>query len=245
MTINLSKWKKDWSLMDTFFTYDEINTIKKKLQNLEIEYVVFCSFESRFARSGGLAAVTTRILPYLKKRKQVKKVILMTPYYPHIIEENQLIPGGIKPFEVIFNGKLVKVDLYKYISNGSSPNNVEIEEFYLKAEGFFEANNKINDPYGYFQYNSLRNDSAIRENALFFCKTVPYAVKAIGITENIVFHLQEWQTTLITLSAKKAMIDGTLLSCGTVQTMHNPFDSWIPRGMLKKMLGEKKRTAEL
>lgn len=231
----LTDWKKDWELMAALFDNDEINKIREKLQHLENKHVVFCSFESRFAPSGGLAAVTKKIPPYLKEFKQVQRVLLITPFYPHIIDEKKLSSTGIA-FEVDFDNTTVKVDIYKY----EAPDGGGVEEYYLKAAGYFDSQNAINDPYGYYPDDPGKNDAAIHRNALFFCKAVPPALKAIGLREDIVFHLQEWQTTLIALTAKEAMLDNTLVSCGCVQTIHNPFDSWISSGSPAKLTDNKK-----
>jgi glycosyltransferase involved in cell wall biosynthesis len=40
----------------------------------------------------------------------------------------------------------------------------------------------------------------------------------------------------VSLTAKEAMVNGTLESCGTVQTMHNPFDSEIGMGDLEDLV---------
>jgi glycogen synthase len=233
--LKLKQQKKNWGLMDPFFNEDEIRTIKERLKKLQVKNVVFCSFENRFAKSGGLAAVTKTALPALAEIKQIEKVLLMTPFYPHIIDENKLTSTGIKPFDVMYGGKSIKVELLKYTAEEE-----KIKEYYLKAAGFFAARNPINDPYGYFPNDPERNEKTQRENALFFCKAVPFALKALGIRKNIIFHLQEWQTTLIALTCKQAILEGTLESCGCVQTMHNPFDSWIPAEMLIKITGNKK-----
>jgi len=235
MPETLTEWKKGWELMPAFFANDEIHEIRKRLQRLESRNVVFCSFESRFAPGGGLAAITKKILPYLKELKQVRRVLLMTPFYPYIIDDKKLTPTAIA-FQVIFENKPVKVEIYKF----EAPDSGGVEEYYLKADGFFDSRNAINDPYGYYPDDPAQNDAAIRHNALFFCKAVPPAVNAVGLREDIVFHLQEWQTTLIALTAKEAMLNNTLVSCGCVQTIHNPFDSWISSESLAKLTGNKK-----
>jgi glycogen synthase len=215
-------WEKYREITDLFFSPNEIKDIRKKLETLEIKHVVFCSFESRFASSGGLGAVTKKILPYLKNRKGIRRALLMTPFYPHIIDEKKLTAARTS-CKVIFANETVTVEILKCLLQ----NDGGIEEYYLKAAGFFDSRNPIHDPYGYDTEDPQKNDDAIRRNALFFCKAVPIALKTLGIRENIIFHLQEWQTTLITLTSKKALLDGTLISCGCVQTIHNPFDSWI------------------
>lgn len=230
MAKKVKNWTRNWSLMPFFFSDGEINTIETKLNSLEIRHVVFCSLESRFARSGGLAAVTVKILPALKNLDHIQNVLLVTPFYPNIMDESKLTPTGIT-FPVEFDNRQVTVELLKHtVASERGP----VEEYYLKAGGFFETHNTIKDPYGYFPDDPPRNETAGRENALFFCKAVPHAVKAVGLREDIVFHLQEWQTAAIALTAKQAMLDGTLESCGTVQTLHNAFDQWLPVETLAK-----------
>ncbi len=235
MSLSPHHWRKNWELLEFFFEMDEITFLEDQVKKSEPRNVVFCSFESRFAPSGGLAAVTKKILPYLKEIEPVQRVLLITPFYPYIIDEKKLTPTGIA-FEVIFDNETVKVEIYKYVA----PDGGGVEEYYLKAHGFFDSKNPINDPYGYYPDDPGKNDAAIRRNALFFCKAVPPALKAAGLREDIVFHLQEWQTTMIALTAKEAMLDNTLVSCGCVQTIHNPFDSWISSESLAKLTDNKK-----
>lgn len=234
MDLNLNKWTRDWALMSRFFKPQEIALITGRLKKLEIQHVVYCSFESRFARSGGLAAVTTNILPYLKEAQKVPNVILMTPFYPKIMDRTKLKPAG-KSFSVPFNNRKVQVDLFEHTWNYNKPANGSVTEYYLKADGFFQSGNRLKDPYIYTEENNQLNENAMRESALFFCKAVPLALNILNIRENIVFHLQEWQTALIALTSKVAMLNNTLESCGTAQTMHNSYDSFIPFELLSRI----------
>lgn len=231
MNLNLNKWSKNWALMNRFFKTSEIALITSRLSNLKIQNVVFCSFENRFAKSGGLAAVTTNILPYLKEVNNIPNVILMTPFYPKLMDKNKLKPTG-QFFSVLFNNKKVQVSIFEYTWNYSNPSSGSINEYYLKADGFFESGNTSRDPYLYFEGNNSLNDKAMRESALLFCKAAPLAMNILNMRKNIIFHLQEWQTTLISLTSKVAMLNGTLESCGTAQTMHNSYDSFIPSEVL-------------
>lgn len=226
MELNLKKWYRDWALMSRFFNAGEIAGIAQKLQNMEIENIVYCSFENRFAKSGGLATVTNNILPYLKEVNGVSSVSLITPFYPKIMEKGKLSQTG-RHFTVPFHNKNIKAGLYEYTWNYRKPKKGSLKEYYLRAEGFFDARNSMNDPYVYNENDSQLNHDIMNENALFFCRAVPLAMQALGIRENIVFHLQEWQTSLLSLTSKEAMLNGTLESCGTVQTMHNSYDSLI------------------
>jgi glycogen synthase len=240
MDLKLDKWTKNWTLLSRFFKANEIARISEKLRNLKVQNLVFCSFENRFAKSGGLAAVTTNILPFLKEVNNIQNVILMTPFYSKIMDKSRLLPTG-RSFSVPFRNRKVRAELYEYTWNYNRPRNGSLKEYYLKADGFFEAENSMRDPYIYFENSGLQNERAMRESSLFFCKAVPAAIHTLGMRENIVFHLQEWQTALISLTSKEAVSDGTLLSCGTAQTMHNSYDSFIPFELLAGIAGNSVR----
>lgn len=243
MNKSLSAHEKDRTIMNYLFEEHEIGEIKNRIKNLAVSTVVYCSFESRFAKSGGLAAVTIKILPYLKEVNKIPSVILMTPFHSNIIDDSRLKSTGCI-FDVPFGSGMVKVQILEYTSTYNNPAKGSIKEFYLKARGFFNARNRINDPYIYFENDISKNDNAIAENALLFCKAVPIALQQLKLQKNIVFHLQDWQTALISLTSKLAMLNGTLLSCATVQTMHNSFDSFIAWESLAKII-DKKRIQKL
>lgn len=231
-------WTKNWKLLDAFFDEAEQHIITKKLEGLKVRNIVYCSFENQFARSGGLAAATVRVLPALKQLPGIQRVALITPFYPYIIDENQLQPTG-KTVSVPFDGKRVNVDILQNVSwhnNKEDKDARSVEEYYLKAEHFFEARNRLSDPYIYFKDRSRSNDEAIKRNALFYSKAAPLAAAALGLKKDVIFHLQEWQTALISLTAKIAMLDNQLESAGTAQTIHNPFDSYISHKDIKKII---------
>jgi len=240
MALKLEKWRKDWTLMSAFFYGEEIALIHEKLKHLKIENLAYCSFENRFARAGGLAAVTTNILPYLKEVNNIEAVFLLTPYYPGLMGRSKLRSTGIN-FTVNFNRKVVNVELYKYTWRYKDPVSGSLPEYYLKADGFFEVKGKSKDPYIYNEHDTEANAAAISENALFFSLAVPHAMKALGIRKDIVFHLHEWQTALISLTAKEAMLNGTLDSCGTVQTIHNSYDSPVSWRLLTGIMARSRR----
>ncbi|MBN2355536.1 glycogen/starch synthase, partial [candidate division KSB1 bacterium] len=198
------------------------------------------SFESRFARSGGLAAVTMNILPFLKETNRIPRVSLISPYYPKIMDKAPLNDTG-KKFRVFFDNRFVDTELLQYEYQYDKPAKGKLAEYYLKADGFFTASNGLKDPYYYDAQNADLNDEAIRYNAMFFCKAVPAAVATLGIKENALFHAQEWQTCLLALTAKEAIINDVLRSCAVVQTIHNPFDSFISAQSLQKMVDEPRK----
>ncbi|MFX1293791.1 MAG: glycogen/starch synthase [Promethearchaeota archaeon] len=247
MVLDLNNWKKNWRLMPEFFNDNEIEKITSRLRKLKIKNVVYCSFENRFAKSGGLASVTTNILPYLKEVNKIPNIILMTPLYSRITDlKNFNSPK--KTFEVVFGNQKSIVEIYEYTWNYILPKNGSLKEYYIKADGFFDSKNRVNDPYIYFETIKeqnediirKKNDDTIRKNAIFYCKVIPFTLKELGITEDIIFHLQDWQTALISLTSKKAMLDNILNSCGTVQTLHNSFDSFISKECLLKLIDKQR-----
>ena len=240
MALKLADWRRDWTLMSAFFYGEEIALIHEKLRNLKIKNVAFCSFENRFARAGGLAAVTMNILPYLKEVNNIESVFLLTPYYPELMSRSKLRSTGIS-YTVNFNRKSINVEIYKYTWRYKSPVRGSLTEYYLKADGFFEVKGRSRDPYIYNEHDSEANATALSENALFFSLAVPHAMKALGIRKDIVFHLHEWQTALISLTAKEAMLNGTLDSCGTLQTIHNSFDSPVSWRLLTGILARSRK----
>jgi glycogen synthase len=235
----LNNWQKDWTLMPYFFDESEIKQISTRIRNLKIENVVYCSYESRFAISGGLAMVTMKLPAYLKMVNHIPSVILITPFHSNIIDEATLKSTGLK-FDVVFDQKKVIVEILEHVHHFHEPEEGNLTEYFLKADGFFNARNRLNDPYLYIENDISKNDEMIRDNALFFCKAVPLAIKKLKRQKNIIFHLQEWQTSLVSLTSKEAMLNGTIHSCGAVVTLHNPFDSFIPYSSLAKIVDEQR-----
>jgi len=237
MDLKNNYWTKNSETVDGFFDKKEIALITSRIKSIKkIECLVFCSFESRFAKSGGLAAVTTKILPYLKEVNNISNVILLTLFYPNIIPAKKIRPTGLS-IKVPFDKKSHEAEILKYVQDYEQPADGIIEEFYLKADGFFESKNKLNDPYIYNEHDVEKSAAALRENSLFFCQAAPFVLQKLGFNKNTLFHLQDWETILIALTAKTAMLDGILESCASVCTLHNPFDSgWLKLDSLAKIL---------
>jgi len=241
MDLKNNYWTKNSETVDGFFDKKEIALIASRIKSIKkIECAVFFSFESRFAKSGGLAAVTTKILPYLKEVNNIPNVILLTPFYPNIIPANKLKPTGLS-ITVPFENKSHEAEILKYVQDYEYPADGIIAEFYLKADGFFESTNKLNDPYIYNEHDREKSAAALRENSMFFCQAAPFVLQKLGFNKNTLFHLQDWETILIALTAKTAMLDGILESCASVCTLHNPFDSgWLKLDSLAKILDSKR-----
>jgi glycogen synthase len=227
---DLTRWQKNWSLMPAFFSATEIRTIRRRLASFQPRHIVVCSFESRFARSGGLAPVVMNTLPSLLTTGRFESVSLLSPFYPNLMDRTKLSETGVR-FALDYAGRSVRAELLSL--EVPCPGGSCIE-YYLEADGFFvtDPNSALRDPYLYDDSDPAANQRALLDNAIFFCWAVPAALAAVGKTENVVLHLQEWQTALLSLTAKDAMLEGRLKSCGTVQTMHNPYDAFVSKADL-------------
>ncbi|MBN1290783.1 MAG: glycogen/starch synthase [Candidatus Latescibacteria bacterium] len=239
MALQLKTWRKNWSLMSSLFDSEEIELIKGRLMKIKPKNILYCSFENRFARSGGLAAVTINILPYLQEAGKSINAYLLTPFYSNIIDQKKL-KSTDKSCTVPFDGQNIDVEIYTNKVEYERPAKEQLDEYYIKAAGFFEARNSLNDPYIHEGCEPHQNANEITRDSLFYCAAAPYVLKELNIRSNVVFHLQEWQTALISLTAKESMLQGILESCGTVQTMHNPYDSFISLESLSKIADNKR-----
>lgn len=224
--------KKNNKLINKVFNYNEIKIIKDKIKKIKSEQIIYCSFENRFAKSGGLGAVTQVILPYLDSFKADTKAMLVTPFYTDIIKDKNIRKKNIK-FYVPFGNKKIEAEALEYILEYNLPQHGILKEYYIKAEGFFNSKNRLNDPYIYNEESLEKNKERLISNSLFFCKAVPYLLKKLKITKNIVFHLQDWQTSLITLTSKEALLNKILDSSKTTLTLHNSFDVFAGEKLLK------------
>ncbi len=237
MNLISEHWRKDWTMMGVFFTKEQTDFIYQRLASMQPAHLAFCAFENRFARSGGLAAVTAKEIPFLKEINQFKKACLVSPYYPHIMATAPLAKSTIS-FSVPFAAKEHPVEVYTFENEYTEPHPGSLTEYFIKAEGFFSARNRLKDPYIYFPDDSEKNDEALQNNALFFVTAVPHLLAAIGFDKDTILHAQDWQTALLTLTIKQAVLEQQLHSAAVVITMHNPYDSFIPSPVLKNILHE-------
>lgn len=228
--------RRNWPLAPAVFGARTAE-LRSRLDRLQPRHVVFCSFENRFAKSGGLAAVAVNTLPFLKETNRLDSVSLMTPFYPLLMDAARLDRTGLR-FQVGFGGRNVETELLRYECAYSAPRPGALWEYYLKADGFFGAGSRLRDPYLYAEEDASLNERRMLDSALFFCAAVPAALAALGVVDEVVLHLQEWQTALLALTAKDAMLRGTLKACATVQTMHNPYDCFVPKPALQQVVAD-------
>ncbi len=238
--MSAAPWHPDNSGLSLFYTMSESERLQRRRAELQPRYLAFCSFENRFGKSGGLAAVTSNILPYFNSQRAFEKVILLTPFYRRLTDTKSCEATGLV-FSVPFQDGSVAVELFRYQHNYTAPEAGVIEEYYLSAEGFFDADNALRDPYLYVPDNLTENQKILLRNSMFFCMAVPHALQALKLSRDVVIHLQEWQTALLALTSKEAMSSGLLHSCMTLLTMHNPYDAYVSSAAIQQLVAVDKR----
>ncbi len=185
--------------------------------------VVFVTFESEFAPLGGLAAVM-RILPRHMARLTEGRCLLIAPYFKHIVRCNPKKLQSIEPaghtFHVPFGGTDHEVRLLRSVDEEG------FTTYLLDADAFFNAPCDCGDPPSPAApcnpYVNPGKPGQLLQDALFFSAAVPKALVALGKTDNVILHLQDWQTAAVALMVKQEPEIGASVC---TLTMHNPYDT--------------------
>jgi len=186
--------------------------------------IVLCAFENQYASLGGLSVVTRYLPKFL--RESGERIVFMTPFH----ENHPSIRAAVKA------GHFATRASVGFECGGDTRQAVcfqdttaAIPSFYLSVPGQFVAEE---DPYHYSDQLHLLLDS------LSFCAAVPQVCAGLGLTKNILFHGHDWETAPIALTSKLAILSGTLASAKTVLTLHNSYDSPLPRRVMHRFFGK-------
>ncbi|MGD2207532.1 MAG: glycogen/starch synthase, partial [Anaerolineae bacterium] len=170
--------------------------------------IVFVTFETGLAPSGGLAAVM-KVLPRQMARHE--KCFVLAPYFRNISRPQPVL----RTFPLAIRGKEYSVEIRQAAaSDGSSL-------YLLASEGFFTA---PSDPY----VNPEHPDKLV-EDVLFFCAAVPKALLEIArhkqvAPDDLILHLQDWETACVAQAVRQRP-DLKAVAC--VLTLHNPYDRYL------------------
>jgi glycogen synthase len=183
--------------------------------------VFYLLYETPEAKSGGVEAVG-RILP-AELADAGEKIIRVSPLHSNLVTSPDL--KGAKPNAVClvsYAGFQIEVSIYCLKIKGH-------DWILFGAAGFFEADggDESRDPYVYSRETKMDRDgeqSMLLRDALFACQAIPRVLQALGHTSDLVLHAQDWQFASVALTAREALLDGTLASARVLLTMHNPFD---------------------
>jgi glycogen synthase len=181
------------------------------------------SLENPFASLGGLGTITRYFPAALKKAGE--RVIFITPFY----HKNVAVLHGVDQTRLRFRHKISietpAIKLYgKYYEDIEAP----VPSYYLHLDKHFSA---PLHPYDYQDQKKLLDDS------LAFCAAVPFLIAALGVTGDVLFHAQDWETAAIALTGILAVRDNVLRNSRTVLTLHNSFDAELPPSLMRRYFG--------
>jgi glycogen synthase len=176
--------------------------------NRQQRTLVFVTFETSFAPSGGLAAVM-KVLPQEMARHET--CFVLAPYFPNISKPWPVLGT----FSLTIRDQTFSIEIRHATDAGGFP------AYLLASEPFFTA---PSDP-----YTNPDNPHKLVEDALFFCAAAPQALIEIarlrGTTpHNLVLHLQDWETACVAQAIHK---QPEIQAVACVLTLHNPYDRYV------------------
>jgi glycogen synthase len=184
---------------------------------------VFVTFEGPFAPLAGLAAVMRELPPRMAK---VERCLTIAPYFREIVRARPKLAEGIRStgvkFTQPFGDEEHVVEVFEHVDAGG------FRSLLLAAEEFFTApcdrNNPTNplapcNPY----FNPGKPEQLLRDS-LLLSAAAPRALVELGIDEDVILHLQDWETACAAVAAKREM---GLKSHASLLTLHNPYDQPI------------------
>ncbi len=230
---NLNGWKTPNRLLEEVFSRRECDTFYTMRRNFTAEEIVFLSWENRFARSGGLAAVVSTYPPYLQEVTNLP-VSTITPYHEPIMDviinrmkkKPQFIE--VASSTVAFEGRHIPIHLLMYEHFNVDLNGRRTVEYYVQAPGFFDAFNRLLDTYFIVPEDLEMNLELLKRQALFFCKAVPIVLKELGKTDGVAVMAHDWTTALASLTIKEAILSEKLNSVAVYARLHNTYDAALP-----------------
>lgn len=181
--------------------------------------IAYCVFENPFARGGGIYAVADNYSRALKKAGD--RVVVLSPFHSKLQSAPSHPLPRIGACEVPFGSDCVTVTLFEYLRD-------DVRWVLFGADGYFDATGGEGraDPYVYDYSEKLLTDS------LFASAAIPYALAALGMDENVIVHVQDWELAACSLTVKLALVEGRLRSAAVILTSHNPYDRELPHGSL-------------
>ncbi len=223
--IKLSSWMLFRAAYHEFFGQRELDCLQAsdRAFNASERTVVLLAFENQYASLGGLSVVTKYLPKFLKDSGE--QTVFMTPYHPNhaaikkAAKQKHFELRCSVPFEC--GGESRIVVCFEDVK-------ASVPSYYLQIENQFVAEL---DPYHYSDPMNLLLDS------LVFCAAVPYACAGLGLVNNVLFHGHDWETAAVALNSKLAVTRGVLKSAKTLLTLHNSYDSPLPKTVMHRFFG--------
>ena len=234
----LPGWKHDRTALAALFSKAELRRLDRSRAVAGPRTVVFLSYENRWARSGGIAAIAAMLPGELAAAGE--RVIRLSPLHAGL----QTAPprSGLESCgvcSVVYDGVEVPVSVYLATEGG--------REWYLfEAAGFFDADGGAGgaDPYVFGDETRAHRDgnhSKLLRDALFAAKAIPAVLATLAlegrIDRNLIVHAQDWELAAVALTVKEALLGGPLkgFSASVLLTLHNPYDHRLSDHVLAKI----------
>jgi glycogen synthase len=223
----LPGWKHDRRAMAALFSKGELSRLDRRRAARGPRTVVFLSYENRWARSGGIAAIAAMLPGELAAAGE--RVIRLSPLHAGLRTapaRSDLESCGT--CTVSFDGVERPVAVYRAVEGG--------RVWYLfEAAGFFDADGGAGgaDPYVFGDETRMDrdgDDSRLLRDALFAAKAIPAVLATLSgegrVARNLIIHAQDWELAAVALTVKEALLDGPLkgFSASVLLTLHNPYD---------------------
>ncbi|HEX2994684.1 MAG TPA: glycogen/starch synthase [Anaerolineales bacterium] len=191
--------------------------------------IVFVTFETEFAKSGGLGAVMG-ILP--GQMAQREKCIAIGPYFKRITDLAKLQADKkireycpLSSFQFSTEKKVYTVEVTEVISLDG------FRTYLLSSAGFFTAPadpyvNPVNPTQALDPYTNPNRPEKLVEDTLFFCAVVPKVLVHLGMTKDLILQLQDWEAACAIQAIKN---ENEIGPAACVLTLHNPYDKYLDR----------------
>jgi glycogen synthase len=227
----LTSWKRDSWAMSALFSDWELNRLEaaRLAVRRDRRTVVFCVYENRFAKAGGLFAVASQLPPQVCQGGS--RALVLSPLHTRLATAPDMSGdaegnGPLRPCgqtTVPFGGSDVPVTLWEHELGG-------IRWVLFQAAGFFEAQGgpRGNIPYDFTAPDGSSAQPRLDVDSLFAAAAVPRILQHLGIVDDVLIHAHDWQFAAVALTIKLAILENQLHSAAVVLTSHNPYDCGLP-----------------
>lgn len=201
--------------------------------NKQIKTIVFVSFENEFAPLGGLAAVM-RLLPKRMAHMSHDRCVTFTPFFREITKCKPKLMDSIQStgitFSLVYDGKNHQVEIFQHQSGDG------FTTYLFDSQKFFNAPCDCGDPPGMDApcnpYLNPAHPEQLLDDSFMFSSAVPKALVALGLTQNVVLCLQDWEAAGAAIVAKD---DPRLSGISCLLTLHNSYDRLVSQAEMKRM----------
>lgn len=220
-----------WALRPLFADI-ELRKIEAARQRIDAacRTVVYAVYENHYARSGGIFAVADNLPRALGQ--VCAQAVVLSPFHRRL-KKAPHPPGVIVgEVDVPFDDRFEKTTIYRYERQG-------VAWYLFGADAFFDAQGGPtgDDPYDHSSVDEPGVDSnrLLLRDGLFAAAAIPHVLRKLGLTRNVIVHVQDWQLAATALTVKEAVLNDGLESASVVLTSHNPYDCGVTLTDLAKI----------